>query len=161
MAAYALARRALGNLRHLLIRRGLYTEPRPATERRSLFVRHFAGGSSGDCEIEIANLFGPVYDAERFGIRLVASPRHADALLVTGPLTRRLRAALILTFEAMPDPRRIVLIGNGALGIGVFKDSPDIIGLPPELAPYVVARVPGDPPSAQTILDALLQLPFR
>jgi len=158
MAAYELTRRALGNLRHLLARRGLYAEPRPAAGRRSLFVRHVAGGSSGDCEVEIANLFGPVYDAERFGIRLVASPRHADALLVTGPITRRLRAALLLAFEAMPDPRRIVLIGNDALGIGVFKDSPDAAGLPSELEPYVVARVPGDPPSAGALLGALLEL---
>jgi Ni,Fe-hydrogenase III small subunit len=148
----------LSNLRYLITRRGLYTEPHARAGGRSLFVRHFAGGSSGDCEIEIANLFNPVYDAERFGIRLVASPRHADVLLITGPITRRLREALWLTFEAMPDPRRIVLVGDDALGKGVFRDSPDVIGLPPELEPYVAARVPGDPPSPHAILEALIQL---
>jgi len=139
----------------------LYTQPYRHRGRRSLFIRHFAGGSSGDCELEVANLFNPVYDAERFGLRLVASPRHADILLITGPITRRLREALRFTFEAMPDPRRIVLVGDDAIGRGIFKDSPDVAGLPREMEPYVVARVPGDPPSPQAILDALLQMPAR
>jgi Ni,Fe-hydrogenase III small subunit len=158
MKAFHLVRHTLGNLRHLVTRRGLRTEPYPAAGGRSLFVRHFDGGSCGDCEIEIANLFNPIYDAERFGIRLVASPRHADVLLVTGPITRRLIEALRLTFEAMPDPRRIVLIGDDALGVGLFKDLPNVIGLPPELESYVVARVEGDPPAPQAILEALLTL---
>ena len=150
--------RTLANLRNLFLRRGLYTEPRRRQGHHSLFVRHFDGGSSGDCDLEIANIFGPVYDAERFGLRLVASPRHADVLLLTGPITRRLLEALWLTFEAMPTPRGIVLIGDDALGRGLFKESHDVIGLPAELERHVVARVPGDPPTPQVILDALLQL---
>ncbi|HLF27940.1 MAG TPA: oxidoreductase [Anaerolineae bacterium] len=161
MTVFDLTQQALQNLQNLFTQRNLYTETRRSVGHRSIFVRHFGGGSSGDCEIEIANLFNPVYDAERFGVRLVASPRHADVLLVTGPITRRLREALMFTFEAMPDPRRIVLVGDDALGRGIFKDSPDVIGLPPELEPYIAARVPGDPPTPQAMLNVLLQLPTK
>lgn len=151
--------RALRNLINLVsTKHGLYTEPRHSEGRRSLFVRHFDGGSSDGCELEIANLFGPVYDAERFGLRLVASPRHADVLLVTGPITRRLQPVLRLTFEAMPEPRRIALIGDDALGRGLFRDSLEVAGLPTELEPYVTARIPGNPPTPQAILDVLLRL---
>lgn len=150
--------RVLANLRNLFSRRKLYTEPRRGQGYRSLFVRHFDSGSSGDCDLEIANLFGPVYDVERFGLRLVASPRHADVLLLTGPITRRMLEALWLTFEAMPTPRGIVLIGDDALGLGHFKESPDVNSLPAELEQHVIARIPGDPPTPQDILDALLRL---
>ena len=80
----------------------------------SLQLRHVDAGSCNGCEIEIASAFGPVYDAERYGARLVASPRHADALLVTGPVTRNMAVPLRRTYEAVPEPRLVVACGDCA-----------------------------------------------
>src|SRR5881394_3411206 len=78
----------------------------------SVQVRHVDAGSCNGCEVEISSAFGPVYDAERYGARLVASPRHADALLVTGPVTRNMEVALRRTYEAVPEPRLVVACGD-------------------------------------------------
>ena len=86
----------------------------------SVQVRHVDAGSCTGCEVEIGSAFGPVYDAERYGARLVASPRHADALLVTGPVTRNMQRALRRTYEAVPAPKVVVAVGDCARNCGVF-----------------------------------------
>ncbi|HKH53384.1 MAG TPA: oxidoreductase, partial [Mycobacterium sp.] len=83
----------------------------PAGVRGSLQIRHVDAGSCNGCEVEISGAFGPVYDAEQYGARLVASPRHADALLVTGPVTRNMAVALRRTVEAVSEPRIVVAVG--------------------------------------------------
>jgi Ni,Fe-hydrogenase III small subunit len=90
---------------------------------RSLAIRHVNGGSCNGCELEMRALRGAVYDLERFGLRFVESPRHADVLMVTGPLTRNLGEALEATWYAMPDPKWIVAVGDCAVDGGVFKGS--------------------------------------
>src|ERR1039458_4882745 len=86
----------------------------------SLQLRHVDAGSCNGCELEIASAFGPVYDAERFGARLVASPRHADGILVTGAVTRNMAIPLEKTLGAVPEPRVVVACGDCALGGGPF-----------------------------------------
>src|SRR6478735_7345566 len=88
--------------------------PKAAVLRGSVQLRHVDAGSCNGCEIEIASAFGPVYDVERFGARLVASPRHADALLVTGPVTRNMAQPLRNTLEATPAPRVVIACGDCA-----------------------------------------------
>jgi Ni,Fe-hydrogenase III small subunit len=90
---------------------------------RSLAIRHVNGGSCNGCELEMRALRGAVYDLERFGLRFVDSPRHADVLMVTGPLTRNLGEALEATWCAMPDPKWIVAVGDCAVDGGVFRGS--------------------------------------
>src|SRR5215207_2225184 len=96
------------------------TCPKAARLGGSVQLRHVDAGSCNGCEIEIGSAFGPVYDAERFGARLVASPRHADALLVTGPVTRNMAVALLRTAEAVAPPRIVVAIGDCAIDAGEF-----------------------------------------
>src|SRR3954468_7166457 len=96
--------------------------PKAATLRGSVQLRHVDAGSCNGCEIEIGSAFGPVYDAERYGARLVASPRHADALLVTGPVTHNMAGALQRTFDTVSEPRIVVAVGDCARHGGVFAD---------------------------------------
>ncbi|HUG15733.1 MAG TPA: hypothetical protein VMM78_12050, partial [Thermomicrobiales bacterium] len=91
--------------------------------RRSLHVRHLDAGSCNGCDWEIQALLGPVYDIQRLGIDIVASPRHADLLLVTGSVTRNLELAALATYEAMPEPRLVVAVGACACGGGVLQGS--------------------------------------
>ncbi len=100
----------------------------PAGVKGSLQIRHVDAGSCNGCEVEISGAFGPVYDAERFGARLVASPRHADALLVTGVVTRNMAEPLRNTEEATPRPRVVIACGDCALNRGVFRDAYGVIG---------------------------------
>src|ERR1700751_2958914 len=95
---------------------------------RSLSIRHVDAGSCNGCELEIHALSNAFYDIERFGFRFVASPRHADVLLVTGPVTRNMQEALERTWRATPDPKWVVAVGDCAAGCGVFADSPACIG---------------------------------
>ncbi|HEY1932150.1 MAG TPA: NADH-quinone oxidoreductase subunit NuoB [Acetobacteraceae bacterium] len=90
---------------------------------RSLAIRHVNTGSCNGCELEMRALRGALYDLERFGLRFVESPRHADVLMVTGPLTRNLRAALEAAWDATPDPKWVVAVGDCAVDGGVFKGS--------------------------------------
>jgi len=94
----------------------------------SVQIRHVDAGSCNGCEVEIASVFGPVYDAERYGARLVASPRHADALLVTGPVTRNMEMALRRTYEAVPEPRMVIALGDCARDCGVFAGAYGVVG---------------------------------
>jgi Ni,Fe-hydrogenase III small subunit len=98
---------------------------------RSLSIREVDAGSCNGCELEIHALNNAFYDLERFGLRLVASPRHADVLLVTGPVTRNMREALERTWSATPDPKWVVAVGNCAVDGGVFAGSYAVAGLPP------------------------------
>ncbi|MCK8787193.1 NADH-quinone oxidoreductase subunit NuoB [Roseomonas sp. NAR14] len=124
---------------------------------RSLAIREVDSGSCNGCELEINALANVVYDLERFGLRLVASPRHADVLLVTGPLCRNMREALERTYAAMPEPRWVVAAGDCALDGGLFRDSYAVEGgvgaaLPVDLV------IPGCPPSPTQLLEGLLAL---
>lgn len=123
--------------------------------RRSLHIRQVDAGSCNGCEFELATLLGPAYDLQRFGIDIVASPRHADLLLVTGPITRHLRQALLDTYEAMAEPRLVAAMGVCPITGGVFADSYAVIGPLDRLLPVDV-YIPGCPPRPQAILHGLL-----
>jgi Ni,Fe-hydrogenase III small subunit len=122
--------------------------------RASLQIRHVDAGSCNGCEVEISGAFGPVYDAERFGARLVASPRHADALLVTGVVTRNMAEPLRNTLAATPQPRAVIACGDCALNRGVFKDAYGVIGAVGEVVPVDI-QIAGCPPTPSQIIDAL------
>lgn len=126
----------------------------------SVQLRHVDAGSCNGCEIEIGAAFGPVYDAERYGARLVASPRHADALLVTGPVTRNLDEPLRNTYEAMPAPRRVVAIGDCARNCGAFAGAYGVVGAVRDVVP-VDLEVPGCPPRPEDVVAALRELTGR
>ena len=124
---------------------------------RSLHIREVAAGSCGACESEIIAAGNPIYDIQRFGVDFVASPRHADALLVTGPAARNMELALKRTYEAMSGPKLVITCGDCALNGGAFKDSYYCIGDISKIVP-VAAHIPGCPPSPPAIIDALLRL---
>ncbi|OBH10125.1 NADH-quinone oxidoreductase subunit B family protein [Mycobacterium sp. E3247] len=126
----------------------------PAGVRGSLQIRHVDAGSCNGCEVEISGAFGPVYDAERFGARLVASPRHADALLVTGVVTHNMAGPLRATIEATPLPRRVIACGDCAINRGVFAGAYGVAGAVGELV-QVDMEIPGCPPSPSEIVAAL------
>jgi Ni,Fe-hydrogenase III small subunit len=124
---------------------------------RSLAIRQVDAGSCNGCELEINALQNVVYDLERFGLRFVASPRHADVLLVTGPLTRNMREALERTAACTPDPKWIVAAGDCALDGGIFKGSAAVEG---GIGAAVQADllIPGCPPTPTQLLEGLLAL---
>jgi Ni,Fe-hydrogenase III small subunit len=124
---------------------------------RSLAIRHFDSGSCGGCEIELKALNRAVYDMERFGIRFVDSPRHADVLLVTGPLTRNLVEALEHAYTAMPEPKFVVAVGDCAVDGGVFKGSYAVLGGVGTTLP-VDLLISGCPPAPERILAGLRAL---
>ena len=105
---------------------------------RALAIREVDAGSCNGCEIEITGLTSPVYDSERFGIHFVASPRHADMLLVTGPVTRNMEVPLRKTYEATPDPKLVVAVGDCAQTCGVFKGSYAVAGSVDQIIPVDV-----------------------
>jgi Ni,Fe-hydrogenase III small subunit len=126
----------------------------------SVQIRHVDAGSCNGCEIEIGSAFGPVYDAERYGARLVASPRHADALLVTGVVTRNMAEPLRRTVEAVPEPRLVVAVGDCARNRGVFADAYGVVGAVADIV-AVDLEVPGCPPRPEAIVEALRTLTGR
>jgi formate hydrogenlyase subunit 7 len=126
----------------------------------SVQLRHVDVGSCNGCEIEISGAFSPVYDAERFGARLVASPRHADALLVTGVVTRNMEQPLRDTFTATPTPRAVIAVGDCARNCGMFAGGYGVVGAVSDVLPVDV-EVPGCPPSPQQIVDALRSVTGR
>jgi Ni,Fe-hydrogenase III small subunit len=125
--------------------------------RRSLHVRQVDTGSCNGCEFEVSALMGPYYDAQRFGIDIVASPRHADLLLVTGPVTRHLRQALLDSYEAMAEPRLVAAMGVCPISGGVFARSYAAAGPLDRVVP-VDAYIPGCPPRPEALLHGLLLL---
>ncbi|KIL98074.1 Ni Fe-hydrogenase III small subunit [Paramagnetospirillum magnetotacticum MS-1] len=124
---------------------------------RSLSIREVDAGSCNGCELEIHAVNHPIYDLERFGIRFVASPRHADVLLVTGPVTRNMEEALRRTVEATPEPRWIVAMGDCGKDGGCFAGSYAVVGGVSDVVP-VDLHIPGCPPSPRQILAGLLAL---
>jgi Ni,Fe-hydrogenase III small subunit len=152
------------------------TEPRPALENdtlaalgqrvdraarrrlgRSLSIREVDAGSCNGCELEINALSNAFYDIERFGIHFVASPRHADVLLVTGPVTKNMREALERTYNATPAPKWVVAVGDCALDGGCFAGSYAVVGGVSAVVP-VDLHIPGCPPSPERLLKGLLAL---
>jgi Ni,Fe-hydrogenase III small subunit len=122
---------------------------------RALAIRQVDAGSCNGCEIEIAGLTGPTYDIERFGLHFVASPRHADLLLVTGPVTRNMAVPLQKTYDATPDPKLVVAVGDCARTCGVFAGSYAVAGRVADFVP-VDAYVDGCPPEPADILRGIL-----
>ncbi len=122
---------------------------------RSLHIREVDAGSCNGCEIEIVNLNSPIYDIERFGIHFVASPRHADLLLVTGPVTRNMELALKKTFDAMPDPRLVVAVGACGCSGGIFGINYATSGGVDSVVPVDV-YIPGCPPNPHALLHGIL-----
>lgn len=121
----------------------------------SLSIRQVDAGSCNGCEIEISALSNPYYDLERFGLRFVASPRHADCLLVTGPVTRNMATPLRLTYDATPDPKIVVAVGECAQTCGVFRGSYAVAGSVDQIIPVDVF-IPGCPPEPAAILRGIL-----
>ena len=124
---------------------------------RSLSIREVDAGSCNGCELEIHALNNVLYDLERFGLRFVASPRHADVLLVTGPVTANMGEALERTYQATPDPKWVVAVGDCARNGGVFAGSPACVGGVSAVLP-VDLHIPGCPPSPTALLGGLLAL---
>lgn len=123
---------------------------------RSLKLRQVSAGGCNGCEVELNVLSTLAWDLGRFGVQFVASPRHADGVVVTGPVTRNMARALRLTYEAVPAPKLVILSGACALSGGPFAGSPAVVGHPPDIA--VDLFVPGCPPHPLTFLDGLLRL---
>ena len=136
---------------------GRVAEAARAKLGRSLVLREVDAGSCNGCELEIHALNNPVYDLERFGIRFAASPRHADVLLVTGPVTRNMAEALRRTYEATPSPKWVVAVGDCGLDGGCFKGGAGVVGGIDAVVP-VDLHIPGCPPSPTQLLAGLLAL---
>jgi Ni,Fe-hydrogenase III small subunit len=160
-------------LAKLIWRTGRVAEPAPEvpTEPAGAFrpdralagsaqVRHVDCGSCNGCEVEVGAVFGPVYDAERYGARLVASPRHADVLLVTGVVTQNMREPLRRTVDATPRPRVVVAVGDCAVDGGMFRDGYGVAGFVDEVVGVDLA-VPGCPPEPEAIVAALRRVTGR
>ena len=124
---------------------------------RSLAIREVDAGSCNGCELEIHALNNAFYDLERFGLRFVASPRHADVLLVTGPVTKNMREALERTYRATPDPKWVVALGDCAADGGIFAGSYAVAGGVSNVVP-VDLHIRGCPPAPETILKGLISL---
>src|SRR5262245_51382755 len=124
---------------------------------RSLSIREVDAGSCNGCELEIHALNNAFYDLERFGLRFVASPRHADVLMVTGPVTRNMREALERTYHATPDPKWVIAVGDCARDGGIFSDSYAVVGGVAAVVP-VDLHIRGCPPRPEELLKGLLAL---
>jgi Ni,Fe-hydrogenase III small subunit len=155
-----------------ILRSGIATEPAPApaTDQvvaaelqarilrvlgRALAIRHVDAGSCNACELEIHALTNPYYNIEGLGIRFVASPRHADLLLVTGPVSKHMAIALRRTYDAMPDPRLVVAAGGCACTGGIFGESYASLGRVANVIPVNV-EIPGCPPTPSALLAGIL-----
>lgn len=119
--------------------------------KKSIWVYHTNTGACNGCDIEVINALTPYYDAERFGIKLVGSPRHADALLVSGPVTRQVVLSLKRLYDSVPDPKLVFAIGSCAAGGGIWYDSYNILGGVDKVLP-VDYFIPGCPPRPEAIL---------
>jgi Ni,Fe-hydrogenase III small subunit len=140
-------------LNHLRRLRREIAAPRPQI-RGSLALRHVDAGSCNGCEHELTATANPFYDLAQYGLNVVASPRHADVLLVTGAVTTRMKSALQAAYEAMPEPRLVAALGNCALGLHLLGEAGELAGPLESIVP-VDLRIPGCPPSPATIAGAL------
>jgi membrane-bound hydrogenase subunit mbhJ len=123
----------------------------------SVWAVHFNSGSCNGCDIEILATLTPRYDVERFGIKLEGSPRHADVLIVTGPVTRQARERLLRTYQQMPEPKFVISVGSCSISGGVFKGCYNVGGSTDEVIPVDV-YIPGCPPRPEAIVDGIIQL---
>jgi len=123
----------------------------------SIWLVHFNTGSCNGCDIEILATLTPRYDLERLGVRLLGSPRHADVLICTGPVTRQARERLLRIYEQMPEPKFVVAVGSCGVASGAFHDCYNVIGSIDEVIP-VNAYIPGCPPRPEAIIDGVLKL---
>jgi Ni,Fe-hydrogenase III small subunit len=126
----------------------------------SLAIRELDSGSDNSTEIEVSNLGTPYYDVERFGISFVASPRHADVLLVTGAVTLNMAEAVLKTYEAMPSPKFVIAVGDDACDGGIYKGSYAVLGGVDKILPVDI-KIPGNPPSPKEILRGIFALAKR
>lgn len=122
---------------------------------RSLYIREVDAGSCNACEVEVNALSNPIYDIERFGLHIVASPRHADMLLVTGPVTRNMELALLKTYNATPSPKLVAAMGSCACNGGIFGDTYASCGGVDKIIPVDV-YIPGCPPRPQAVIFGLM-----
>ncbi|PVV84273.1 NADH-quinone oxidoreductase subunit B family protein [Dehalogenimonas alkenigignens] len=122
---------------------------------RSLAIRELDTGSDNAVEIELNNLGTPYYDVERFGVCFVASPRHADVIIVTGAVTLNIAEAARKTYEAMPQPGWVIAVGDDACGTGLVRDSYAVLGAADKILP-VDFKIPGNPPTPTDIIRGLL-----
>ena len=126
-------------------------------EANSPWLVHFNSGSCNGCDIEILATITPRFDVERLGVKLQGSPRHADVLICTGPVTRQARDRLKRIYDQMPEPKYVIAIGSCALSCGVFAGGYNIVGPISAVLPVDVS-VPGCPPRPEAIIDGLVQL---
>lgn len=152
--------RLLRHWRHWRSTRPARSGPVAGAFSRSFALRHLDGGSCNACELELHALSAPQYDSARFGIDFVASPRHADALMLTGPVTRNLAEAVRMTVAATPTPRLVIACGDCACGQGPFSGSYAVLDSPSD-AVTVDIEIPGCPASPQQVLDALCEAANR
>ena len=124
--------------------------------KKSIWVYHVNAGSCNGCDIEILDALTPYYDVERFGIKLVHTPRHADALLVAGPVTRQVRERVLRVYEATPDPKLVVAVGSCAMGGGIWHNSYATLGGLGNVLPVAI-YIPGCPPRPEAILFGVAQ----
>lgn len=158
------------DLARLILRAGRVAEPapprpetepgRPAELAGSVQIRHVDAGSCNGCEIEVAATFGPVYDAERYGARLVASPRHADMVLVTGVVTHNMLEPLRRTVDATPRPRLVLAVGDCARNCGAFRGAYGVAGAVADVVD-VDLEVAGCPPEPEAIVEAIRRVTGR
>lgn len=125
--------------------------------RGSLAIREVDAGSTNACEYELNALTNAFYDLERFGIHFVASPRHADMLFVTGPVSRNMKEALLRSYNAVPNPKIVVAVGDDAIDGGIFKGSYAVLDGVKNVVP-VDYNIPGDPPSPRAVLCGLFKI---
>lgn len=122
---------------------------------RSLSIREVDAGSCNGCEVEVNSLTNAIHDIERFGLHIVASPRHADMLLVTGPVTRNMVHPLLQTYAATPSPKMVVAMGTCAISGGIFRDSYAVLNGVDQVLPVDV-YIPGCPPRPQAIIQGIM-----
>ncbi|CDX03223.1 Hydrogenase-4 component I, HyfI/HycG-like [Desulfitobacterium hafniense] len=125
--------------------------------RQSWHIRHLDCGSCNGCDWEMSALLNPIYDLQRFGLDFVASPRHADILMCTGPMSTHLIQAALATYEGTPNPKKIIAVGDCALDGGMFKEAYAAHNGVGEVLPVDI-KIPGCPPSPDQLLKVLLQL---
>jgi Ni,Fe-hydrogenase III small subunit len=140
-------------LRHLARQRREIALPRGP--RGSLHLRHVDAGSCNGCEHELQATAGPFHDMQRFGLFITASPRHADVLLITGPVTNRMRHALEVAYASMPEPRLVAALGDCALGCSLLGDPREYLNGVGDVLPVDI-RIPGCPPDPETIAHHLV-----
>jgi Ni,Fe-hydrogenase III small subunit len=137
-----------------ILETGIVTEKLTSNGKRSVHIRQVDTGSCNGCDWEMNALLNPIYDVQRFGLDFVASPRHADILLVTGAATKNLAKALKKTYDATPEPKIVIALGDCACGNGIFKDN--YAGYGVENIVPVDVYIPGCPPEPESIIEAIL-----